>query len=142
MIDHISMSTLQISASLYDTSISCCSQCITLPAVLMQDVMNLCVGVLAAVLTTVLVVVNLLVGWICVMSLRESLDFVARGATIVATALPLRMSWIYSVVPLALTALWLVSLEVCARLLLELRGVREVGVLVGVVPVLQQDPEG
>ena len=88
------------------------------------------------------VVVNLLVGWICVMFLRESLDFVARGATIVATALPLRMSWIYSVVPLALTALWLVSLEVCARLLLELRGVREVGVLVGVVPVLQQDPEG
>jgi hypothetical protein len=61
MIDHISMSSLQISASLYDTSISCCSQCITLPAVPMQDVMNLCVKVLAAVLTTVLVVVNLLV---------------------------------------------------------------------------------
>jgi hypothetical protein len=32
-------------------------------------------------------------------------------------------------------------MEVCARLLLELRGVREVGVLVGVVPVLHQDPE-
>jgi TRAP-type C4-dicarboxylate transport system permease small subunit len=98
-------------------------------------------GLPRRVLLIVGVVVNLLVAWICLMFLRESFDFVARGATIVATALPLRMSWIYSVVPLALTALWLISMEVCARLLLELRGVREVGVLVGVVPVLHQDPE-
>jgi TRAP-type C4-dicarboxylate transport system permease small subunit len=51
------------------------------------------------------------------------------------------MAWIYAVLPISLLALTLVSLEVCARLALALRGVREVGVLVGVVPVLQQDLE-
>ncbi len=87
------------------------------------------------------IAVNLLVCWICVIFLRESIDFVARGATIVATALPLRMAWIYAMLPVSLLALTLVSLEVVARLTLALRGVREVGVLVGVVPVLQQDLE-
>jgi TRAP-type C4-dicarboxylate transport system permease small subunit len=84
------------------------------------------------------IIVNLLVGWICLMFLLESIDFVARGATIVSTGLGIRMSYIYAVVPVALSALLLVALEATLRLLRALIvGEREL--LVGVVPVMQRD---
>ncbi|MBU6377666.1 MAG: TRAP transporter small permease subunit [Gammaproteobacteria bacterium] len=86
------------------------------------------------------VVVNLLVGWICLEFLLESIAFVARGDTIVSTGLGIRMSFIYAVVPLSLAALLLVSIEACLRLLRALiSGEREL--LVGVVPVMHEDKD-
>ncbi len=87
------------------------------------------------------VVVNLLVGWICLVFLLESFAFVARGDTIVSTGLGIRMSFIYVVMPVALGALLLVSIEASLRLLRTLlTGEREL--LVGVVPVMHEDKDG
>jgi TRAP-type C4-dicarboxylate transport system permease small subunit len=81
---------------------------------------------------------NLLVGWICVVFLRESLDFVARGMTIVASAVPLKMGWIYAIVPASLAAL-LVALEAVLRLLRALAGDTQDLALIGVVPVSRSE---
>jgi TRAP-type C4-dicarboxylate transport system permease small subunit len=87
------------------------------------------------------VVVNLLVGWICLMFLIESIDFVARGMTITSTALGISMAWIYAVVPVALAALLLIALESMLRNLHDALTGRFSDVLVGVVPVMQRDLE-
>ncbi|MFM7395737.1 MAG: TRAP transporter small permease [Gammaproteobacteria bacterium] len=85
------------------------------------------------------VIVSLLVGWICVMFLLESVDFVARGATIMSTGLGIQMSYVYLIVPIALTALLLVSVEATLRLIRALFTGDSSERLVGVVPLLQKD---
>lgn len=85
--------------------------------------------------------VNLLVGWICVMLLIESASFVERGMTIVASAVPVRMGWVYSIVPLSLAALLLVALEASLRLLVALFRGRFDLLLSGSVPVTQVESE-
>ncbi len=86
-------------------------------------------------------VINLLVGWICLMLLIESSNFVERGMTIVASGVSLRMGWIYSIVPLSLAALLSVALEASLRLVAALVRARLDLLLSGVVPVMQTDPE-
>lgn len=83
--------------------------------------------------------INVLTGWICAVFLLESFDFVARGATIVASAVPLRMGWIYSIVPVSLAALLLVAVEASLRLLRALIDDRHDLILSGVVPVPRDD---
>ncbi len=87
------------------------------------------------------VIVNLLVGWICLEFLLESVAFVARGNTIVSTGLGIPMSFIYAVVPVSLAALLLVSIEASLRLLRALM-TGERYLLVGVVPVMHEDKDG
>jgi TRAP-type C4-dicarboxylate transport system permease small subunit len=91
-------------------------------------------------LYAVAIVINLLIGWICLMFLVEGIAFVGRGATLVATALPVSMGWVYSIVPVSLAALLLVSVEAVLRLLHDLLA-GEAGrePLVGVVPVLERE---
>jgi TRAP-type C4-dicarboxylate transport system permease small subunit len=88
------------------------------------------------------VIVNLLVGWICVMFLLESVDFVARGSTILSTGLGIPMSYVYLIVPVALSALLLVSIEATLRLGRALMIGKTDDLLVGVVPMMQKDGEG
>lgn len=88
------------------------------------------------------VIVNGLIGWICVMFLLESVAFVARGATIMSTGLGVPMSYVYLIVPVALTALLSVAVEATLRLLRALLTDDRNEILVGVVPVMQKDEEG
>jgi TRAP-type C4-dicarboxylate transport system permease small subunit len=84
--------------------------------------------------------VNVLIGWICLTLLIESAGLVERGLTIVGSAVPIRMAWVYAIVPVSLTALLLVSLEAVLRLADSLRrGVWD-QMLSGVVPVMHSDP--
>lgn len=66
------------------------------------------------------VVLNLLAGWICLMLLIESVAFWQRGLALSASALPIRMAFVYAIVPLALSGLLLVSAELVLRLLASL----------------------
>lgn len=59
---------------------------------------------------------NLLAGWICVMLLVESVAFWQRGLALSASALPIRMAWVYAIVPIGLTALVAVAAELTLRL--------------------------
>lgn len=65
-------------------------------------------------------VLNLLAGWICVMLLLESFSFWQRGLSLSASALPIRMAWIYAIVPVSLLALIAVAAELSLRLALSL----------------------
>ncbi len=85
------------------------------------------------------VLVNLLVGWICVMLLVESRELVLRGLTITAATVPIQMVWVYSVVPVVFIALIAVSMEVSLRLLRALLTGRFDLLLSGVVPVIDAD---
>ena len=98
-------------------------------------------GLPPRLLCVVGLVVNLLVGWICLMFLIESVAFVERGATITSTALGIHMAWIYAVVPVALVALLLISLEAMLRLLRDAMSGQISSLLVGVVPIMQRDEE-
>jgi TRAP-type C4-dicarboxylate transport system permease small subunit len=60
---------------------------------------------------------NLLAGWICVMLLIESVSFWQRGLSLSASALPVQMAWVYAIVPIALSAMVLVALELVLRLI-------------------------
>ena len=84
----------------------------------------------------VALLINLLVGWVCVMLLIESRNLVLRGVTITAATVSIQMVWVYAIVPVVLTALVLVALEVCLRLLRALLTNRLDLALVGVVPVV------
>ncbi len=88
------------------------------------------------------VAINVLIGWVCAMFFIEGLAFVGRGATLVATALPVSMGWVYAIVPIALAALLLVAVEAVLRLLHDLLA-GEAGrePLVGVVPVLEREAQ-
>jgi TRAP-type C4-dicarboxylate transport system permease small subunit len=82
-----------------------------------------------------------LIGWICAVLLIESASFVARGLTIVASAVPIKMGWVYTVMPLALLAMFLVACEAVLRLAAALIENRFNLLLSGAVPVMQQDSE-
>ncbi|NBX57287.1 MAG: TRAP transporter small permease [Gammaproteobacteria bacterium] len=88
------------------------------------------------------IVVNALVGWLCVVFLLESVDFVARGSTIMSTGLGIPMSYVYVIVPIALGALLFVAIEATLRLVRALLTENASEILVGVVPVMQKDGEG
>lgn len=82
---------------------------------------------------------NLLTAWICGVFLLESFDFVARGFTIVASAVPLPMGWVYAIVPASLAALLLVAIECVLRLARALLEGRFDLLLSGAVPVADTD---
>jgi len=63
------------------------------------------------------IALNLLAGWICVMLLIESFAFWQRGLALSASALPIRMAWVYAIVPVALLGLLLVAAELVLRLI-------------------------
>lgn len=82
---------------------------------------------------------NLLIGWICLTFLVESGGLVERGLTIVGSAVPIQMAWVYAIVPVSMAALLLVALEAVLRLTDSLlRGVWD-QTLSGAVPVMQSD---
>jgi TRAP-type transport system small permease protein len=83
--------------------------------------------------------VNALVAWICIVLLLESGALVQRGLHITAATLPIKMVWVYAIVPVALAALTSVALECCLRLLRSLLTRRNDLQLSGVVPIA--DPE-
>jgi TRAP-type C4-dicarboxylate transport system permease small subunit len=99
-------------------------------------------GLSLKALQSVGIIVNFLVGWLCVMLLLESVDFVARGSTIMSTGLGIPMSYVYVIVPIALGALLLVAIEATLRLARALFTGKVSDILVGVVPVMQKDGEG
>jgi TRAP-type transport system small permease protein len=83
------------------------------------------------------VLLNLLVVWICAVLLRESFGLVERGLALEAATLPLRMAWIYAIVPVAFASMILVGVELLLRLVLLLRG-RESGIVMeGVMPAVR-----
>ena len=61
-------------------------------------------------------VLNLLIGWICVEMLLQSVPFWRRGLTLTASALGIQVAWIYAIVPVAFACLLLVALELIVRL--------------------------
>jgi TRAP-type C4-dicarboxylate transport system permease small subunit len=88
-------------------------------------------------LAAISVLLNLLVVWICAVLLRESFAFVARGFSLDAATLPIRMAWIYAIVPVAFGSMILVGLELLLRLVMLLRG-RESGIVMeGVMPAVR-----
>lgn len=85
------------------------------------------------------ILINLLVIWICGVFFLESLALVERGLTIVATALPLRMAFVYSIVPVSLALLVLIAIEASLSLSAALlRGESSADWRVGVIPMLQR----
>jgi len=84
-------------------------------------------------------VLNLLVGWICIELLIESVDFWKRGLSLTASALPLRMAWIYAIVPVTFTALVLVAAELLLRLARSLVSPDPELTLAGAVPGVKED---
>jgi TRAP-type C4-dicarboxylate transport system permease small subunit len=92
-------------------------------------------------LLSVALIVNALVAWICVVFLLESFALFERGLTIVGSAVPIRMAWVYSIVPVSLTALALVALEAVLHLVRAIRDPSVEPPLAGVVPILQRDLE-
>jgi TRAP-type C4-dicarboxylate transport system permease small subunit len=84
-------------------------------------------------------VLNLLTAWVCGVFLLESFDFVARGFTIVASAVPLQMGWVYTIVPVSLAAMTLVAAECVLRLGRALLDGRFDLLLSGAVPVPTAD---
>jgi TRAP-type C4-dicarboxylate transport system permease small subunit len=83
---------------------------------------------------------NLLVGWICVMLLVESLALWRRGLTIVSSSMGFQLAWVYSIVPVALLLLVTVAAELVLRLARSLGGAgRDELLLAGAVPVVQRD---
>lgn len=65
-------------------------------------------------------VLNVLVVWIAVVLFIESIGFWQRGLAIQSASLPVRMAWIYTVVPVGLAGLALVGIELVVRDLLSL----------------------
>jgi C4-dicarboxylate transporter DctQ subunit len=83
---------------------------------------------------------NLLVIWICVKMLVQSLAFWQRGLVLTASALEIQMAWIYAIVPAAFLCLLLVGVELVVRLLRSLLGPDPDLTLVGAVAGVK--PEG
>ena len=84
-------------------------------------------------------VLNLLVIWICVEMLVQSLTFWQRGLALTASALGIQMAWIYAIVPVAFVCLLLVGIELVIRLLRSLLGPDPDLTLVGAVPGVKLD---
>jgi TRAP-type C4-dicarboxylate transport system permease small subunit len=90
-------------------------------------------------LLAVSLLLNLLIGWICLEMLRQSLPFWARGLTLTASALGIQVAWIYAIVPVAFTCLLLVAAELVLRLLRSLARPDPDLTLVGAVPGVEPD---
>ena len=84
-------------------------------------------------------ILNLLVIWICVEMLVQSLTFWQRGLALTASALGIQMAWIYAIVPVAFVCLILVGIELVIRLLRSLLGPDPDLTLVGAVPGVKTD---
>jgi TRAP-type C4-dicarboxylate transport system permease small subunit len=84
-------------------------------------------------------ILNLLVIWICVEMLVQSLTFWQRGLALTASALGIQMAWIYAIVPVAFVCLILVGIELVIRLLRSLLGPDPDLTLVGAVPGVKID---
>lgn len=82
---------------------------------------------------------NLLVIWICVEMLVQSLAFWERGLSLTASALDIQMAWIYAIVPAAFVFLLLVGIELVIRLLRSLLGPDPDLTLVGAVAGVKPD---
>ena len=82
---------------------------------------------------------NLLVIWICVEMLVQSLAFWQRGLALTASALNIQMAWIYAIVPAAFVCLLLVGVELVIRLLRSLLGPDPDLTLVGAVAGVKPD---
>lgn len=67
-------------------------------------------------LLAVSLLLNVLIGWICVEMLRQSGPFWSRGLALTASAIDIRMAWIYAIVPVAFACLVLVAAELVLRL--------------------------
>lgn len=63
---------------------------------------------------------NMLICWILIVFLKESFGFWSRGLTVRSDSLPIQVAWFYSIVPLALSVMLLVSLELIMRNFLSL----------------------
>jgi TRAP-type C4-dicarboxylate transport system permease small subunit len=89
-------------------------------------------------LLTASAVLNLLVIWICVEMLVQSLAFWHRGLALTASALGIQMAWIYAIVPVTFVFLLLVGAELVIRLLRSLLApdpdLSLVGAVAGVKP--------
>jgi TRAP-type C4-dicarboxylate transport system permease small subunit len=90
-------------------------------------------------LLAVSLLLNLLIGWICLEMLRQSLPFWARGLTLTASALGIQVAWIYAIVPVAFTCLLLVAAELVLRLLRSLARPDPDLTLAGAVPGVEPD---
>jgi TRAP-type C4-dicarboxylate transport system permease small subunit len=84
-------------------------------------------------------ILNLLVIWICVEMLVQSLTFWQRGLALTASALGIQMAWIYAIVPVAFVCLLLVGIELVIRLLRSLLDPDPDLTLVGAVPGVKTD---
>ncbi|TFG79832.1 MAG: TRAP transporter small permease subunit [Chromatiales bacterium] len=84
-------------------------------------------------------VLNVLVLWICVEMLIQSVSFWARGLALTASALGIQMAWIYAIVPVAFVCLLLVGIELVLRLLRSLLSPDPDLTLVGAVPGVKPD---
>ncbi len=63
-------------------------------------------------------VINFLICWILLVFLVESFGFWSRGLIIQANSLPIKVAWFYAILPVALTLLLFVSVELIASTLL------------------------
>lgn len=64
--------------------------------------------------------IHLLVLWALYVFLLESVDFWQKGRATLAATLPIRLSWFYSIVPVAFGAMLLVAFETVLRILMTL----------------------
>jgi len=64
--------------------------------------------------------INLLICWILMVFLIESVGFWSRGLSIRSDSLPIQVAWFYSIVPVALFMLLLVGLELVLRSFLSI----------------------
>jgi TRAP-type C4-dicarboxylate transport system permease small subunit len=92
-------------------------------------------------LIAVSALLNLLIAWICLEMLRESLPFVARGLTLTASALGIQVAWIYAIVPVSFACLLSVALELVLRLARSLSSPDPKLSLVGAVPGVKPDED-
>ena len=85
------------------------------------------------------VLLNVLVVWILLVLLNESVAFWRRGLDMNAATLELKMAWVYWIVPVSFAALALVGIELLVRLVLRLRGAESGIVMEGAMPAVTGD---
>lgn len=71
--------------------------------------------------TLLLIVLHALCVWVAVVFLSESFAFVERGFSIVASTLPIKVAWVYGILPASLIGIVLCGFEILLRLVMQLR---------------------